>query len=1236
MTTIAERFELEHVAGEGGMGTVYRARDLRSKEVVALKVVRGELANARFEREARVLADLEDEGIVGYVAHGRIDEQSMFLAMEWIEGESLHARLARGPLSVGECIALGRRLARALGVAHARGVVHRDVKPSNVILRGGRAADAMLVDFGIARANDAARAMTATGAVLGTPQYMAPEQARGEKLDVRADVFSLGCVLFECLTGRAAFVGPHVVAVLAKILLEPAVRASTLRADVPALLDDLVASMLEKAPAARPSDGDAVLRALAAIHHGDAPAARGARAPAIGATERRLATVILARANDVTPATFDASGDSDAALRGVTGEMKIADVAAGMGVTVTSLANGTLVGALVAEAGASDAAQRAVRCALALKPSATVALATGRAVVASELPVGEAIDLAAILLEQHRSGVWIDDATASLVEGRFALERDAAGIAVKGERAERVRTVLGREVACVGRARELALLESTFRECVDEPIARALIVIAPPGIGKSRLRRELATRVAAWESPPAVWLGLADPLKQAAPYALIGDLLRGALDGSRMEDPFLAEIIGSPVAEDDDALRAARRSPELWRARVIDATCNFLGAELAKRPVLLVVEDVHWADVASVRLLGALLGRLHDAPLMILALARPSVDEVHPHLWEEHRASRFVLEPLLPKAAEKLARAVLGDHPEVEAIVKRANGNALFVEELARMYASGGVASDLPPTVAAAAEARLSTLPPEARQVLRAAAVFGERFWAGAVRHLVGASLAVSTHLDNLEQLEVVSAEPTSRFPEEREYVFRHALVRDAAYAMFTEDDRVIGHALAAEWLEQKNHDAAVLAQHYELGDRRGDAARWHVVAAEHALAAADATGIMKHITSAEACGVSGELLGRARLAVADIALWKVENATAANAAREAMTLLERGSERWFRAVSIAVVGFGKLEDCAATLAVVDELEKTPARDPAAGPARAIARIRAAIQLAFFGELARTDELFEGASREPGAASDPGVQAWLCDAAFERALAGGEPVHPSRLLEGRDLYLRIGDRRGAVMLLGNYIILLSMLGAFDEMRAALPEYEREGAAIGFSHVKFAIGWVTGTAKLVEEGDPEPLFAVLRPMRRVVPTSRMIAGVAMVLAEALVLHGQLDEAAEEVAIGLRAAKSSPGGTGGLLAVSSMIKVRRGDVEGALADSAHSLELAARSVSFGNAYAPFLARYEALHASGRVEEARAIAREGAALLERRAAKLGEYAASYRERGWRTAELLRLAGA
>ena len=194
---VAARFELTRLAATGGMGSVFRARDLLTGEDVALKTIRGcgdEQQAERFEREAALLAQLEHPAIVRYVAHGRCEGQH-YLVMEWLEGESLSARLWRGPLDHAESVLLGQRVAAALAALHARGIVHRDVKPSNLILCDGEVERVKLVDFGVARSRRA-RALTTVGAMVGTPGYMAPEQARGERrIDARADIFALGCVL---------------------------------------------------------------------------------------------------------------------------------------------------------------------------------------------------------------------------------------------------------------------------------------------------------------------------------------------------------------------------------------------------------------------------------------------------------------------------------------------------------------------------------------------------------------------------------------------------------------------------------------------------------------------------------------------------------------------------------------------------------------------------------------------------------------------------------------------------------------------------------------------------------------------------------------------------------------------------------------------------------------------------------------------------------------------------------
>ena len=284
-TVIAGRFQIERVAGSGGMGTVYRALDRATGRAAALKVLNGkeEEHGARFLREAAVLAELCHPGIVGFIADGATPDGEPYLVMDWLDGETLSARLKRGPLSVPETLVLGRRVAEALGFAHGRGVIHRDLKPGNLFLPERDLSRPLVLDFGIARVTRPGQTITRTGEALGTPGYMAPEQARGQRrIDGRADLFSLGCVLFRCLAGAPPFTGDPLSAML-KAVMEPAPRVSSCRRDIPPALEDLIQALLAKSPDARPRDAAAVEAALGAIAGGAPLLAHTVTRPAVQA-----------------------------------------------------------------------------------------------------------------------------------------------------------------------------------------------------------------------------------------------------------------------------------------------------------------------------------------------------------------------------------------------------------------------------------------------------------------------------------------------------------------------------------------------------------------------------------------------------------------------------------------------------------------------------------------------------------------------------------------------------------------------------------------------------------------------------------------------------------------------------------------------------------------------------------------------------------------------------------------
>jgi tetratricopeptide (TPR) repeat protein/predicted Ser/Thr protein kinase len=277
-------YRLEELIGAGGMGEVYRAKDPRLGRDVAVKIlpaarVADPQRRARFEREARAIAALNHPNICAIYDVGQ-EGGLDFLVMEYVDGAPLSARLAQGPLPMDQALARATEIAEALDCAHRQGIIHRDLKPGNVMLaRAGdtsRATHAKLVDFGLARMipspvaqssipPTATAPLTVSGAVLGTPQYMAPEQIEGRSADARTDVFAFGALLFEMLTGRPAFEGPSAPAIMAAILRADPPSVTALQPAVPRSLERLLQDCLAKDPADRISSMHDVLLQLRGI-----------------------------------------------------------------------------------------------------------------------------------------------------------------------------------------------------------------------------------------------------------------------------------------------------------------------------------------------------------------------------------------------------------------------------------------------------------------------------------------------------------------------------------------------------------------------------------------------------------------------------------------------------------------------------------------------------------------------------------------------------------------------------------------------------------------------------------------------------------------------------------------------------------------------------------------------------------------------------------------------------------
>ncbi|HVK63249.1 MAG TPA: protein kinase [Polyangium sp.] len=984
---IGGRFEILERVGKGSFGEVLRARDHATGGLVAIKRLFDEDTSPelreRFHREARYLACTTSPHVVRFVAEGMDRQGKPCIALEWLEGTDLAQVLGRGPLPVEVAVEITRRAALGLHALHEQGIVHRDVKPANFFVVGDAARLAevgsppvKLIDLGIARASGE-RALTERGSRLGTPVYMSPEQARGEEdVGAASDLFSLGIVLYELTSGKRPFTGDRTLIVLAKVVLHEPPPIDVARPDVPASLAALVARALAKNPAERFGSALEMARALERVSIEFARRARGSSPPPSWAEVQADPSMPASGLAPVPPVKVPPRPASE--LLSGRGEQRVitavfADLSAAADRTAGRLAlelaagelggvcHGTLGHQVIvvfgSAASAGDEALRGARLALSVRarvPGVRIVVATSRARVGETGLAADVIERGSGLRPPGAGeAIVLDAPTARLVGALLAVEEIHGGFLLRGEIGADVPAyprLLGRATPTVGRDPELAMLETMYMSCVAERAARLALVTGPAGVGKSRLRWEISTRVAGRAEAPTILLGRGESLRAGSPYAMMADLVRRAagivegeppeaqrrkiearigplvspVDVGRLVD-FLGELGQVPATPGaaSAALRAARSDPALMGDATRMAFEDWIAAECARAPVLILLEDLHWGDLPTVKLVTSVVAVARDMPLYVLALARPEVHVLFPSLAKEERTTLMRVDALRPEACERLARAVLGadaDPAVVRLVAERAGGNAFYLEEMIRAAAEGK--EGLPDSVLGLVQARLDALGRASKRVLRAASIFGERFSPASVRALCGGDAAlVSDALDELVEREVLIRCPDPAQASRDDLAFRHALVREAAYAMLSPEDLTRGHKLAAEWLGTSGEtDAALVATHFERGGEPELAMGWWLRAAEQALVGNDFDAAIER-AELGARRAEGEVLGSLRLVQAEASRWSGDAERGSSWAREAVALLPRGSSAYFRAI-------GELVSSAGRRAAWDEVER--------------------------------------------------------------------------------------------------------------------------------------------------------------------------------------------------------------------------------------------------------------------------------------------------------------------
>jgi eukaryotic-like serine/threonine-protein kinase len=990
--SIAGRYEIIRSVRSGGLSVVFEATDKKTNQRVAVKIINVQPRDdaallRRIEREIKILTSLSHPHVVACFGAGAIPDGRPYLVLEWLEGEDLADFKLRSPMTLRRVLEVAGQVADALAAAHTLGIIHRDIKPANIYLVRPQVnvrLDCRVIDFGVAKMPQANAAITRAGAILGTPSYMAPEQASyAMDVDARADVFSLGVVTFELLTGRLPWQSSTDLARLARIMVEPPIKVHDLNPEVPNIVADFIDQMLKL------KVGDRLATARA-VHDRVVAALRDLPDGILETTYTRDPELLSGFVRQPT-VEIPAEGNKKRRKTGI-GDLKTEGLDFGPSGFSSFLE--PRVEDVVAKEGADKPKERSV---------VTEAIPPKEPTPPAE-PISQKIEVLTkeeAARKEHGNKASVEAtklvtfgevetpagsspspvrtssprAPKPTAELRFAADAKAPDAQRALDRAEDPPTdartdpkpppapeppqrpydeqvayfELAPSSLLFGRVPEIDSLRLQILRTLNTDKASTTVVVGPAGIGKSRVRMELTRIASTAPKAPLVISARAEEGSRSSPYSFLRRILlqearihsddppaekrrkmlelipksadlkillldaepplpgqgahdddgdpnertRFSIDELWSERPSMIAALkagfgedagGAPREGDEEratvaafvaaALKiphpdlppvtAARSDPRLMGAQV-RRCLDILLRQLARKSGLIVlVDDAHLLDQASAQVLAGLAKPRRGVRVAVFAFGLPALvdDKAKPRSpLAEQPTKTIELSALDARASREFARSLVKGSLEsgsLEILVKRAQGNPLYLEQLVRAVQTTGVLAlneggeyelkglrgnetdddKVPPTIAAAVAQRIGALKHDLARTLSAAAVFGEVFWVDGV-----AKLTEETREETLSRLDLLIKEglvrrrAAPRYRAQLEMEVAHSVVRSVALARLKRKRRHRYERTAIEYLKASGEeDEGLLAVHVANSGRIEESAALYEKAAEGAL----------------------------------------------------------------------------------------------------------------------------------------------------------------------------------------------------------------------------------------------------------------------------------------------------------------------------------------------------------------------------------------------------------------